>query len=373
MSSMKDIDPNTVVSLQSTSVQLEAIEWHERLSGDTSAKTEQEFDRWMATGEEHRQAYLEAELLADGFAQLATRPELVEALTISDGVDQPSSANVTPGLSTRKPVKWLLGAIAVAACFAMVTLVNFAWFGSQVEPTQVVAVKSFQTQYHSSTGELKEIALPDGSKVTLGPNSLINVSFSDSSRSIELVLGEAYFDVAKSHNRPFFVEAEQTSVKVVGTRFDVRRLAKSTSVSVVEGIVQVFNGRESARLSSSSSLPARGVPIKGLPIKVSAGQHVTSDGSSDIVVQEVAAEHDLVAWLDGRLVYRGADLRDVLADANRYSKSGVIRLDDIALGEKKVTLSVSVDSIDDLPLMLAELMSLEINQSSFETVLSTKR
>jgi ferric-dicitrate binding protein FerR (iron transport regulator) len=80
-----------------------------------------------------------------------------------------------------------------------------------------------------------------------------------------------------------------------------------------------------------------------------------------------------VAWLDGRLVYRGAELRDVLADANRYSKSRVIRLDDMVLGEKKVTLSVSVDSIDDLPLMLAELMSLDIKQNSFEAVLSIKR
>jgi transmembrane sensor len=255
----------------------------------------------------------------------------------------------------------------------MVTVVNLAWFGNQVEPTQIAAAKAFQTQYHSNTGELRKIAWPDGSKVTLGPNSLIKVSFSESSRKIELVLGEAYFDVTKSKNRPFFVEAEQTSVKVLGTRFDVRRLAKSTSVSVIEGIVQVFNGRESARLSFNSSLPTNALPTKVLPTMVLAGQHVTSDGSNDIVVQQVLGEHDLVAWLDGRLVYHGAELRDVLADANRYSKSGVIRLDDMALGEKKVTLSVSVDSIDDLPLMLAELMSLDINQSSFETVLSIKR
>ncbi|MBL4671255.1 MAG: FecR domain-containing protein [Arenicella sp.] len=368
MSSMKNIGPNTLVSLEGTSielkaVQLEAIEWHERLSGDTSAKTEQAFDHWMATSEEHRQAYLEAELLADGLAQLAAQPKLVETLTVSDDVDQPPSLNLISLVSTRQPVKWLLSAMAVAACVAMVTVLNLAWFGSQVEPSQVAVVKTFQTQYLSSAGELRKIALPDGSKLTLGPNSLINVSYSESSRKIELVLGEVYFDVTKSNNRPFFVEAEQTSVKVVGTRFDVRRLAESTSVSVVEGIVQVFNGRDSARLRSNSALPTT----------VLAGQHVRSDGSNDIVVQEALGEQDLVAWLDGRLVYRGAELRDVLADANRYSKSRTIRLDDMALGEKKVTLSVSVDSIDDLPLMLAELMSLDINQSSFETVLSIKR
>jgi len=373
MSSMEKSGLNTVVSLESSSIQLEAVEWHERLSADTSAETEQAFDQWMATSEEHRQAYLEAELLADGFAELAERPDLLEALSVSENVHQPQSANLISLVNTREPVKWPLRAIAVAACFAILSVLNLAWFGNQDEPTQIATVKAFQTQYHSSTGELRKIALPDGSKVTLGPNSLINVSFSDSSRNIELVAGEAYFDVTKSQNKPFFVEAEQTSVKVVGTRFDVRRLSKSTSVSVVEGIVEVFNGRKSARLGSNNALPTNALPTNVLPTKVLAGQHVISDGSSDIVVQEVLAEQDLVAWIDGRLVYHGAELRDVLADANRYSTTGAIRLSDIALGEKKVTLSVSVDSLNDLPLMLAELMGLDINQGAFETVLSNKR
>jgi transmembrane sensor len=360
---MKDTGPKSLSSLDRMSIEREAVEWHERLSGDTNTKTEQAFDDWMAISQEHRQVYLEAELLADDFAQLATQPDLVEHLTMRSDVDDQSSLNVVPINKNTKPVKWLVSAMAVAACLAMVTIVNTGWFDNQDESSQFVAAKTFQSQYHSEIGELKKVELPDGSRLTLGPNSLINISFSELSRKVELVLGEAYFDVAKSPGRPFFVEADQTSVKVVGTRFDVRRLAQMTSVSVVEGVVQVFNGKESARLASSSLLPTT----------LLAGQYAKSDGRSDIVMQKALVSQDLVAWLDGRLVYNGAELRDVLADANRYSKSGIIRLNDQALGEKKVTLSVNVDSISDLPFMLVKLMDLDISQSANETVLSIKQ
>lgn len=363
MSSMKNTGPKILSSPDSASIELEAVEWHERLSGDTNAKIEQAFDDWMAISQEHRQAYLEAELLADGFAQLTAQPDIVEHLTALSSVDDKPSLNVVPISSMPKSVRWFASAMAVAACLAMVTIVNLGWIGNQDESSQRMAVKTFQSQYHSEIGELKKIELPDGSKLTLGPNSLINVSFSELNRKVELVLGEAYFDVAKSPDRPFFVEADQTSVKVVGTRFDVRRLAQTTSVSVVEGVVQVFNGKESARLALPSVLPTT----------LLAGQYAKSDGKTDIVAQEALVREDLAAWLDGRLVYKGAELRDVLADANRYSKSGIIRLNDQILGEKKVNLSVNVDNIDDLPLMLAELMSLDISQNSVETVLSAKQ
>jgi len=373
---MKITDTNTMSSPNDESIQLDAIRWHEQLRGETDAKIEQAFDDWMASSELHRQAYLEAELLAEGIDQLAAQPEIVDKLLsvssadvgVSEGLDEQVQANVieirSRSFVKSKTFKQGISAMAVAACLAMVTIVSFSWFDSGEDSlSQSVAVESFNAKYHSDIGELKNIELPDGSTMILGPNSLINVSFSESNRKVELVLGEVYFDVARAANKPFFVEADQTSVKVVGTRFDVRKLANSTSVSVVEGVVEVFNGKESARLHSSNMLATT----------LLAGQYAVSDGKADIVVHQDIQQQDLVAWVDGRLVYRSAELRDVLTDANRYSGSRNIRLRDPYLGQKKVTLSVNVDNINDLPLMLAELMNLEISQNSTETVLSSKR
>jgi len=360
MSSMKITNSNTLSSPNHESITLEAVEWYERLGGDANAELEQAFDKWMSISELHRQAYLEAELLADGLDQLAAQPDMVAQLTAQS--EQPNVVSFDRS-SQPTSLRRAASAMAMAACLAMVAVAGVNWFSDNNDQAgEIVAAQSLETQYLSDIGELKNITLSDGSKLTLGPNSLVKVNFSDSFRQVELVFGEAYFDVTSAPDRPFFVEANQASVKVVGTRFDVRNLANSTSVSVVEGIVQVFNGKESARSSSKGILPATLV----------AGQYVSSNGVSDIVVRDDMQEKDLAAWVDGRLVYRGAQLRDVLADANRYSGSGSIRLNDLSLGKKEVTLSVNVDNLNELPLMLAELMDLDMSKNSTETVLSLK-
>jgi len=250
----------------------------------------------------------------------------------------------------------------MAACLAMVTVLSVQWFVKQPATNDVVATAAFRAQYHSDAGTLENVSLPDGSKLILGPNSLVNVRFDDSSRQVELLLGEAYFDVVSLPDQPFFVEADQASVKVVGTRFDVRRLAHTTSVSVVEGVVQVFNGKQTARLGQNESQAAT----------LLAGQYTKLDGEADMVVQQAAGTQDLAAWINGRLVYRGAELRDVIADANRYSNTGLIQLDTATLGDHKITLSVNVASLEDLPLMLAELMELEVRHNASGTVLTPK-
>ena len=96
-------------------------------------------------------------------------------------------------------------------------------------------------RFSTGKGETKVIALKDGSVVTLNTASEIQVNYSDALRSVELIRGEALFDVAKNKARPFVVAAGDTSVRVVGTSFTVRHLdATPVQVLVREGIVDVF-------------------------------------------------------------------------------------------------------------------------------------
>ncbi|GAA6140046.1 hypothetical protein NBRC116583_37930 [Arenicella sp. 4NH20-0111] len=363
MSSIKNSGLEAVTSRDGQSIEREAIEWHQRLSRDTDQQIEDAFDHWMAISEHHRQAYLEAELLGEGLDQLKTDSAALSRLTEAFDAEACSDSNDVVSIGRYKKRTWLASAVAVAASITFFTMFNLGWFSTQNEQPNLVSDSRFQSIYHSEIGRLKKVELPDGTHFTLGPNSFVKVVFNDSARRVELVRGEAYFDVVSLPNKPFFVEADLASVKVVGTRFDVRRLSQATSVSVVEGAVQVFNGKESARLRASSLLPTT----------LLAGQYAKADGDTDIVVQEALNGEDLVPWLSGRLTYRGAELRDVLADANRYSLAGNIRLRDPSLADKQVTLSVNIDSIDELPLMLAELMDLTVDKRPTETILSIKR
>jgi|SRR6185437_10966623 len=82
-------------------------------------------------------------------------------------------------------------------------------------------------RYRTRIGEMRVIPLNDGSVVTLNTNSEILVRYSQLQRNIELVQGEALFDVAKNKQRPFIVQTGTTQVRAVGTSFSVKALPTS--------------------------------------------------------------------------------------------------------------------------------------------------
>jgi ferric-dicitrate binding protein FerR (iron transport regulator) len=70
--------------------------------------------------------------------------------------------------------------------------------------------------------------------------------------------GEAFFEVAKDANKPFFVHANQVITKVLGTSFTVRAVADAptVTVNVKTGRVAVFlaNSQEDAQQAQTKKL-----------------------------------------------------------------------------------------------------------------------
>lgn len=93
------------------------------------------------------------------------------------------------------------------------------------------------------TGNVTRVTLPDGSHVELNSGSTLQYPrvFFRSNRSVRLT-GEAFFDVAHS-DRPFEVRTFNSTVTVLGTRFNVRSWAggqsPSTRVVLEEGKVRL--------------------------------------------------------------------------------------------------------------------------------------
>src|SRR5690606_23248529 len=77
--------------------------------------------------------------------------------------------------------------------------------------------------HRTALGEVLRLPLADGSAVTLNSASEIRVDFSASHRQIDLLRGEALFDVARDVRRPFVVAADGVEVVAVGTSFSVHR------------------------------------------------------------------------------------------------------------------------------------------------------
>lgn len=88
------------------------------------------------------------------------------------------------------------------------------------------------------------VILEDGTKVILDIGSSLKYpkSFSESQRAVTLN-GEAYFEVTSNPSKPFTISANNSQIRVLGTKFNVRSwdTDKLTTVSVNEGKVGFKN------------------------------------------------------------------------------------------------------------------------------------
>jgi transmembrane sensor len=159
-----------------------------------------------------------------------------------------------PLRSIGSPFRWWRVA-AVIAALVVASAVTFL-FVYQPVPSE------YATQY----GEMKEVTLPDGSRVTLSGNSRLRVSKAWMNASKEEILrkptmnrevwleGMAYFSVkhlsrSQTTDQPvkFIVHAAEVNVEVIGTEFNVSNRSQDVRVVLNSGQIQLRIGEEGQR------------------------------------------------------------------------------------------------------------------------------
>lgn len=178
-------------------------------------------------------------------------------------------------------------------------------------------------RFITGKGETKVVALQDGSVVTLNTASEIQVRYSKAVRAVELVHGEALFDVAKNKARPFVVAAGDTNVRVVGTSFSVRRIDTAPiQVLVREGVVEVFKPAQGAR-----------------PVRISANSMAVApaDDASTIAAMPIPAAqvHRQMAWQSGEIAFEGETLAQAAEEFSRYSDTKIV-IEDSGLAKEEI-------------------------------------
>ena len=111
----------------------------------------------------------------------------------------------------------------------------------------------------------KLIRLEDGTTITLNPHSIFYypTHFVNGKREVALK-GNAFFQVAKNPEKPFFVYANNIVTKVLGTSFTIltNPNTKEVSVSVHTGRVQVFEKNSASQSTFNEKvLTSNGVII----------------------------------------------------------------------------------------------------------------
>lgn len=97
-------------------------------------------------------------------------------------------------------------------------------------------------------GTLQQVSLPDGSTAWLNASTTIRYpkKFASAQRVIELVSGEAIFEVQRDTLHPFLVQSKNITTRVLGTRFTVTAYheMKTVTVSVSHGKVEVYDSTQ---------------------------------------------------------------------------------------------------------------------------------
>ena len=151
-----------------------------------------------------------------------------------------------------------------------------------------------------------QLVLPDGSKVWLNAASSIRypTAFTGTERKVEII-GEAYFEVANNEKMPFVVKMVSASgdkgeVKVLGTQFNVNAYDDEETVrtTLLEGSVLVKKDAATAILKPGQQ------------------SRLTKSGKMEVVGN--ADIEEALAWKNGQLLFRHADMATIMRQAARW-------------------------------------------------------
>ena len=155
-------------------------------------------------------------------------------------------------------------------------------------------------------GRQFNLVLPDGSQVWLNAASSIKfpTAFSGKERSVEIT-GEAYFEVAKDKNRPFFVRAMNTETEVLGTHFNINAYEE-------EAIVKATLLTGSIRTSALHPVRSTDKSI------LHPGEQAQISSDEKMIVIPNADIEQTMAWKNGAFNFQNQGLKEVMRQLARW-------------------------------------------------------
>lgn len=301
------IDPDTLTDPRDA-----AAFWFARVHSERMSEAErQQFDAWLRADPAHGLEYRRARGIWNASGQLGE--DRLRALVQEEA---PAAARRRSPLSSRRRVMAGAAFACTAAVVAGVAL-----------PRWMAGDPAYAAQYATQPGQRQRVSLPDASVIDLNTATQLAVTLYADRRVVALAAGEATFSVTPDASRPFYVEAGGVTVRVTGTRFNVRRDGDAVRVAVDAGTVAVEAGHWWNRSQ----------------VLLSAGQGTRTVEDGRLSPSEKWDVPTLLAWHAGRAVFRDVPLSDAVAEMNRYGHPP-IRVSGADVAALRVSGVFSVDN-----------------------------
>lgn len=357
---MADIrDP--LKSVSADNVDMETARFFARQRSDNfGVADKREFDAWFEKSQENRDAFAAYQELWDEIGEASADTEIL--------------AMRNAALAGKPPQKgrrfWPHG-LAIAASIALVAILLPLFLLPSNKPeqhgdqgkTQIVADAASPvlkpTLYRTQTGQQSTINLSDGSRIELNTDSIIQVNYSNKSRQLVLLRGEAYFKVAKDPSRPFFVLANDKRVTAVGTEFSVRMDKDRVRINLLEGVVSVDRAN-----SDGEFLPGVGRETQVMQ----AGEQLVAVERQPF--QKAESDTEIAtSWRHGRVVFENEPLSRVVPELNRYTSRKLV-IGSESLADLRVSGSFRAGSSDKFAKTLEATFPVRANAEADRVVLN---
>lgn len=295
---------NKVVPLHTiNTIDDEASIWLVKLdNGNLSDQSRKELKAWLSADKRHQVAL---KAMADIWN------DMDEVLMMIN--DENSSKNVSLWPILTPVFKPFL----LAASVSFLTL--FIWLAM---PENIE-----KNSYATLIGQQMDATFDDGSIIHLNTNSHIETEFSDDKRIINLIKGEALFEVAHDPERPFIVYAGDRLVQAIGTKFVVHLESENIQVTVTDGKVKMSKVALNTKLSDIKELNS--AVIQKDDIFIAKGEKVVAGSNKTPKLTHIKPENieRELSWLDGKLIFDNEKLFDVIKEINRYDDIEIVLKD----------------------------------------------
>lgn len=310
------------------SVRQEAARWFLRWrQGDLDDSERQRFEEWRAQSPVHADEYSAIEAVWEDFDSCDRLEDLASAVEQREVRRQHRRRLIKQGT---------LGLFLLAG-----TLISLwqSWALFNRIPNAELSLAS-------TTGHVREEALPDNSRVTLNAETLLKVSYYNDRREVLLKRGEAIFNVKRDPQRPFMVHSHNAEVRVLGTRFMVTQLRDRSRISVEAGRVSIAGTDEQELILQAGEM---------------------ADVTVNDEIQRISGSvEDAFAWRRGVLVFSDTPLDEIAQSLSRYRHQPVIAENNNG-SQLRITAVVQVDDIEEFIEALPNIASVRVDTTDDAT------
>lgn len=295
-----------------------------------NADDEAAFDAWLGQSLAHKVAYWRLE-------SIWKRADRLNAL--KSVLPQRSRA---AAIRPRRP---LLFGIA-AAIAAVVALGSTAGF---------LILHARPATYATSIGGRELIKLSDGSRIELNTDTVLRTQFAGGQRRVELVKGEAFFQIKHDAANPFVVTVANRQITDLGTKFVIRKSGDGLKVALLEGSARLTSGDDKHRARATILKPGE------VAVATARGFSVTRKSLGEL-------NSDL-SWQHGMLVFHRATLLEVANEYNRYNEQKIV-ITDAVTGARVINATLPATDVGAFARMAQNFLGLSVEYRNDEVVIS---